>query len=431
MNYFWIGPRKARTAEKYSPREEAWRALRPKGGGPKGGARRSGGPKGGAPQRGGSKGGGTKSGGLKFRDFPLSRSHFRSFSISLGVFSWNFGGVWSARTLNGARLEFSGCRVKPRRKKKKGEGREGREGKREGVWVWGGSQPPSPPSPKPQTSLGVGGGGGEEFGEEGYPSPKLVTSLGFGFPLSPAGVRFFCFCHFFFFFFVFFLGFEFFFGRKSFFPPPQTQTHRRHPPSGSASLFKVKHYGGHATESHLFVEPHMMSAPAFLLLQVFQLPFQDFAFPTIVPIRAQLTFLFCFTRIFAVCPHCPHWDSTPSPCSVVSGSVHHADKGFSAQCWFDPDPLVWPALHWQTRGCANVDLEHQLLLDRLGENLANPFQVLVSGHTPDFHCFRIIHLLHRWVSQLDCAMSSRSPLSTLPCSRKSLPYKWATFVSVG
>ena len=32
--------------------------------------------------------------------FLLSRPHFRSFSLSLsGVFSWNFGGVWSAGTL--------------------------------------------------------------------------------------------------------------------------------------------------------------------------------------------------------------------------------------------------------------------------------------------------------------------------------------------
>ena len=40
---------------------------------------------------------------------------FRFFFSSLGVFSWNFGGVWSAGTLKCARLEFSGCRVKPRR----------------------------------------------------------------------------------------------------------------------------------------------------------------------------------------------------------------------------------------------------------------------------------------------------------------------------
>ena len=37
---------------------------------------------------------------------------------SLGVFSWKFGGVWSAGTLKCARLEFSGCRVTPRERKR-------------------------------------------------------------------------------------------------------------------------------------------------------------------------------------------------------------------------------------------------------------------------------------------------------------------------
>ena len=38
---------------------------------------------------------GPKGGGPKIsRFFSVSRSHFRSFCLSLGVFSWNFGGVW-------------------------------------------------------------------------------------------------------------------------------------------------------------------------------------------------------------------------------------------------------------------------------------------------------------------------------------------------
>ena len=37
--------------------------------------------------------------------FSLSRHHVRSFCPSLGVFTWNFGGVWSAGTLKCARLE--------------------------------------------------------------------------------------------------------------------------------------------------------------------------------------------------------------------------------------------------------------------------------------------------------------------------------------
>ena len=60
---------------------------------PRVGVRRVG-PKGRAPQRGGSKCGGPKAGGPKIcAFFSLSRPHFRSFSLSLGVFSWNFGGV--------------------------------------------------------------------------------------------------------------------------------------------------------------------------------------------------------------------------------------------------------------------------------------------------------------------------------------------------
>ena len=40
------------------------------------------------------KGWARRVGGTKFLAFSLSRSHFRSFSVSLGVFSWNFGGVF-------------------------------------------------------------------------------------------------------------------------------------------------------------------------------------------------------------------------------------------------------------------------------------------------------------------------------------------------
>ena len=53
--------------------------------------------------------------GPKFRAFfSLSRRKIRSFLPSLGVFWWNFGGVLSVGALKCARLEFSGCRVKPR-----------------------------------------------------------------------------------------------------------------------------------------------------------------------------------------------------------------------------------------------------------------------------------------------------------------------------
>ena len=82
----------------------------PKGGAPKGGAPKGGGPEGwgpegwgpegvGARRVGGPKGGGPKVGarrvgGPKFRAFfSLSRRKIRSFLPSLGVFSWNFGGV--------------------------------------------------------------------------------------------------------------------------------------------------------------------------------------------------------------------------------------------------------------------------------------------------------------------------------------------------
>ena len=82
-------------------RVEGWG---PEGGAPKGGAPNpekwcpeGWGPKlrtGGAPKGGAPKCGVRRVGGPKFSAFfSLSRPHFRSFSLSLGVFSWNFGGV--------------------------------------------------------------------------------------------------------------------------------------------------------------------------------------------------------------------------------------------------------------------------------------------------------------------------------------------------
>ena len=54
-------------------------------------------------------------GNPKFRAFfPFPATVFILFSLSCWSFSWNFGGVWSAGTLKCARLEFSGCCVKPR-----------------------------------------------------------------------------------------------------------------------------------------------------------------------------------------------------------------------------------------------------------------------------------------------------------------------------
>ena len=49
------------------------------------------------------------------RFFSLSRHSFHSFLPLLLLLSWNFGGVRSAGALKCARMEFSGCRVKPRR----------------------------------------------------------------------------------------------------------------------------------------------------------------------------------------------------------------------------------------------------------------------------------------------------------------------------
>ena len=63
-----------------------------------------------------SKGGALKGGAQIFALFSLSRPHFRSFCPSLGVFTLNFGGVLEVLGPSNVHvLEFSGCRVKPRR----------------------------------------------------------------------------------------------------------------------------------------------------------------------------------------------------------------------------------------------------------------------------------------------------------------------------
>ena len=52
------------------------------------------GPKGWSPEGWGERWGGRRVGGSKFRAFfSLSRRKIRSFLPSLGIFSWNFGGV--------------------------------------------------------------------------------------------------------------------------------------------------------------------------------------------------------------------------------------------------------------------------------------------------------------------------------------------------
>ena len=103
----------------------------PEGWGPKGGVpnpekvgRRGGGPEGWGPEGWGAQ---------NFALFFPSPAHkIRSFLPSLGVFSWNFGGVSSAGALKCARLEFSGCRVRApaarsdvleRRSRQSGEGK--------------------------------------------------------------------------------------------------------------------------------------------------------------------------------------------------------------------------------------------------------------------------------------------------------------------
>ena len=70
----------------------------------------------GHPRSGGPKGGGPKGGGPTFRAFfSLSRHNFLSFLLSLGVFSWNFGGVFERRDPQMCTFGLSDCRVKTRR----------------------------------------------------------------------------------------------------------------------------------------------------------------------------------------------------------------------------------------------------------------------------------------------------------------------------
>ena len=91
--------------------------MDPRSGGSKGGGSKGGSPKGGAPKGSGSKGGARRVGGPKFRAFfPLSRHHCHSFLPSLGGLIVEFWWCFEApEPLKSARLEFLGCRVKPRR----------------------------------------------------------------------------------------------------------------------------------------------------------------------------------------------------------------------------------------------------------------------------------------------------------------------------
>ena len=100
-------------------------------------------------------------GGPKFRAFfSLSRRKIRSFLPSLGVLSWNFGGVCCAGALKCAHLEFSGCRVKPRRPR---EGRKERilRQEREKMKFW--------------AVLGKGGPGGTEHDQTKTVKPPTHT----------------------------------------------------------------------------------------------------------------------------------------------------------------------------------------------------------------------------------------------------------------
>ena len=193
-------------------------------------------------------------------------------------------------------------------KKKKGEGREGGRGRGRGFGFGEAVNPLPSLSPNLKLVWGLGGRGGGGL-------PLTQTCNKFGVWVSPLPGRgpillflSFIFFFFFFFFFCLFWGLSFFLGGKVFSPPPPPPNPNSSAASSKWECLTVQSEALRwaCNRVHLFVEPHMMSAPAFLLLQVFQLPFQDFAFPTIVPFRAQLTFLFCFTRIFAVCPQCPH-----------------------------------------------------------------------------------------------------------------------------
>ena len=88
-----VEPPKGGAPEGWSPR----RVEPPKGGAPKGGAQKGGAQKGGA-QKGGAQKGGAQKGGeaQNFALFFPSPPQFSFFFFSLGVFSWNFGGVFEA-----------------------------------------------------------------------------------------------------------------------------------------------------------------------------------------------------------------------------------------------------------------------------------------------------------------------------------------------
>ena len=96
---------------------KGWGAKPRKSGGPKGGGlsrrpkpRKSGGPRGGAQK------GARTVGAQNFALFsPLPPQFFLLFSISFGLFRGILVVFGSAGALKCARLEFSGCRVKPRR----------------------------------------------------------------------------------------------------------------------------------------------------------------------------------------------------------------------------------------------------------------------------------------------------------------------------
>ena len=109
----WV-PREAQT-------QKEWRAQTV--GGPEGGGLKRVGPeveaqtwkKWEAQMEGGPEGWGPEGGGPKIsRFFSLSGSHFRSFCLSQGVFSLNFGGVFVGRDPQMCTFGLSGCRVKPR-----------------------------------------------------------------------------------------------------------------------------------------------------------------------------------------------------------------------------------------------------------------------------------------------------------------------------
>ena len=120
----WVGPRRGGPPKLWPRRGGAPKGRRPKGGSPNSGTPKVGPQrvgsrrvafgtqKNGAPHCGAPKGGGAKI--SRFFPFPAT-IFFLSFFSLFGVLPWNFGGVRSAGALKCSRLEFSVCRVKPRR----------------------------------------------------------------------------------------------------------------------------------------------------------------------------------------------------------------------------------------------------------------------------------------------------------------------------